>query len=90
MKLALVKHEIIISDFGENVVLFVKSTGQTHILDAVVLILFSLLKNRVASTHQELLDALAQSEAFEEKNLLSQYFTDIITSLIDIKVIELI
>lgn len=90
MKLTLTKNDIRISDFGDNIVLFVKSTGQTHILDAVVLIVISLLKNQIVSTHYELLENLCQSDIDEEKNLLSQYFTDIITSLIDIKVIELV
>ena len=86
----LLLNEVSIASYGDEIVIYVSHTGQTHLLDAVVVELFDLLTSFPNISTNTLIIRLLNLEdnSYHKKELLIKYFNDIIESLINIEVIK--
>ena len=84
-----IKHNhIVSSSFGQESVVFIPYSGQTHLLEDTASYILALLSETNPLSEQEIINSIADNSDSEEKKLLTQYIDDIIKQLVQNEIIS--
>ena len=76
------------TDGDESAVVFSAITGQSHLVDSVVIDILDVLPSNAFISEQAILDACDVDAKDEQKVLLTHYITDIINNLLAHEIIS--